>query len=97
MMLSHNIQVGEHNDARLPNVFAESVALSKTIINCSNHGFMLKTYRTCTFSSWKYTFQIMIVNSDLLLVPNVFDPFATFRNWRSHLTSLRILRRVANE
>jgi uncharacterized protein YjiS (DUF1127 family) len=40
----------------------------------------------------------MPVNSDVLLVPNirVVDPLAIFRNWRSHLTSLRALRRVAN-
>jgi hypothetical protein len=44
-------------------------------------------------------FQTMIANSDVLLEPNirVLDPRAIFRNWRSHLTSLRILRRVANE
>jgi hypothetical protein len=42
-------------------------------------------------------FQTMIVNSNVLLVPNILDPLAIFRNWHSHLTSLRILRRVANE
>jgi hypothetical protein len=42
-------------------------------------------------------FQTMIVNSDVLLVPNILDPLAMFRNWHSHLTGLRILRRVANE
>jgi hypothetical protein len=42
-------------------------------------------------------FEITIVNSDVLFVPNMLDLFAVFRNWRSHLTSLRILRRVANE
>jgi hypothetical protein len=42
-------------------------------------------------------FHTMPVNSDVLLVPNILDPFAIFRNCRSHLTSLRILRRVANE
>jgi hypothetical protein len=42
-------------------------------------------------------FQTMLVNSDVLLVPNILDLLAIFRNWRSHLTSLRILRRVANE
>jgi hypothetical protein len=42
-------------------------------------------------------FQTITVNSDVLLVPNILDPLAIFRNWRSHLTSLRILRRVANE
>jgi hypothetical protein len=36
-------------------MYSWKVALSKTIINCSNHGFMLKTYRSDTFSSWKYT------------------------------------------
>jgi hypothetical protein len=43
-------------------------------------------------------FQTMLVNSDVLLVPNanILHPLATFRNWRSHLTTLRILRRVAN-
>jgi hypothetical protein len=41
-------------------------------------------------------FQTMIVNSDVLLVQNILGPLAIFRNWRSHLTSLRILRRVAN-
>jgi hypothetical protein len=42
-------------------------------------------------------FQTMLVNSDVLLVPNILDPLAIFRNWRSHLTSLRIPRRDANE
>jgi hypothetical protein len=41
-------------------------------------------------------FQTMLKNSDVLLVPNILHPLATFRNWRSHLTTLRILRRVAN-
>jgi hypothetical protein len=41
--------------------------------------------------------QTMIVNSDVLLVPNILDPLGIPRNWRSHHTSLRILRRVANE
>jgi hypothetical protein len=35
-------------------MYSPKVALSKTISNCSNHCFMLKTYRTDTFSSWKY-------------------------------------------
>jgi hypothetical protein len=42
-------------------------------------------------------FQTMIVNSVVLLVPNLLDPLAIFRSWCSHLTSLRILRRVVNE
>jgi hypothetical protein len=42
-------------------------------------------------------FQTMLVNSDVLLVPNILDPLAILRNWRSHLTTLRILHRVANE
>jgi hypothetical protein len=42
-------------------------------------------------------FQTMIVNSDVLLVQNILDPLAIFRNSRSHLTSSRILRPVANE
>jgi hypothetical protein len=36
-------------------IYSHKVTLSKTVINYSNHGFMLKTYRTDTFSSWKYT------------------------------------------
>jgi hypothetical protein len=74
-------------------MYSRKVALSKTIINCSNHGFMLKTYRTDTFHPGNILFQTIIVNSDVLLVPNI----AIFRNWRSHLISLRILRSVANE
>jgi hypothetical protein len=42
-------------------------------------------------------FQIMPLNICVLLLPNVLDPLTIFRNWRSHLTGLRILRRVANE
>jgi hypothetical protein len=42
-------------------------------------------------------FQTILVNSDVLLVPNILDPLAILRNWRSLLTSLRILCRVANE
>jgi hypothetical protein len=42
-------------------------------------------------------FQTMLVNSDFLLVPNILDPFAIFRNLRSHLTSLSMLRSVAND
>jgi hypothetical protein len=42
-------------------------------------------------------FQTMLVNSDVLLVPDMLDHVAIFRNWLSHLTGLRILRRVANE
>jgi hypothetical protein len=34
-------------------------------------------------------FQTMLVNSDVLLVPNILNPFATFRNWRSPLTTLQ--------
>jgi hypothetical protein len=41
-------------------------------------------------------FQTMLINSEVLLAPNILDPLAIFRKWRSHLTSLRILRRVAN-
>jgi hypothetical protein len=39
-------------------------------------------------------FQTMIVNSDVLLVPNILDPLAIFRNWSFHFTSLHILCRV---
>jgi hypothetical protein len=42
-------------------------------------------------------FQTMLTNSNVLLVPNILDPLAILRKSRSHLTSLRILRRVANE
>jgi hypothetical protein len=42
-------------------------------------------------------YQTMLVNSDVLMVPNALDHLAIFRNRRSHLTSLRIFRRVANE
>jgi hypothetical protein len=66
-------------------MYSRKVALSKTIISCSNHDFTPKTYR------------IIIVNSDVLVVPNILNPLAIFRNWGSHLTSLRFLRRVANE
>jgi hypothetical protein len=41
-------------------------------------------------------FQTMLVNSDVLLVTNILHPLARFLNWRSHLTRLRILCRVAN-
>jgi hypothetical protein len=36
-------------------MYSLKVALSKIIINCSNHDFILEAYRTDTFSSWKYT------------------------------------------
>jgi hypothetical protein len=36
-------------------MYSRKVAPSKTIINCSNHGFMLKTCHTDNLSSWKYT------------------------------------------
>jgi hypothetical protein len=36
-------------------MYSRKVATPKTIINCSNHGFKLKTYRTDNSSSWKYT------------------------------------------
>jgi hypothetical protein len=49
------------------------------------------------FNPGNLLFQTMIVNSDVLLVQNILDPVAIFRIWRSHLTTLRILRRVANE
>jgi hypothetical protein len=42
-------------------------------------------------------FQTMLVNSDILFVPNILDPVAIFGKWGPHLTGLRILRRVANE
>jgi hypothetical protein len=42
-------------------------------------------------------FQTMLTNSDVLLLPNILDPPAIFRKSRSHLISLRILLRVANE
>jgi hypothetical protein len=42
-------------------------------------------------------FQTMLLNSNVLLLPNILDPLPIVRNCRSHLTSLRILRRVANE
>jgi hypothetical protein len=42
-------------------------------------------------------FQTILTNSDVLLVPNMLDPPAIFPNSLSHLTSLRIHRRVANE
>jgi hypothetical protein len=53
-------------------MYSRKATLYKTIINCSNHGFMLKTYRTDTFSSWKYTITdyYIIVNSDVVFVPN---------------------------
>jgi hypothetical protein len=41
-------------------------------------------------------FQTMHVNSDVSLVPNILYPLALYRNCRSHLTGLRILRRVVN-
>jgi hypothetical protein len=42
-------------------------------------------------------FQIMLINSDGVLVQNTLDPLAIFRKWRSHLTTLRILCRVSTE
>jgi hypothetical protein len=42
-------------------------------------------------------FQTMLINSEDLCVPNILDPIAVFGKYRSHLTSLLILRRVANE
>jgi hypothetical protein len=42
-------------------------------------------------------FQSMLINSKVLLLPNLLDPLAVCRIWRSHLTTLRTLRRVANE
>jgi hypothetical protein len=50
-----------------------------------------------TYHPGNILFQTMLVNSDVLLVPNILDPLAIFRNWRSQIKSLRILRRVANE
>jgi hypothetical protein len=41
--------------------------------------------------------QSMLINFDVLLVPNLLDPLAVCRIWRSHLTTLRTLRRVVNE
>jgi hypothetical protein len=78
-------------------MYLRKVAPSKKIINCSNHGFMLKHSVLTLYRLGNILFQTMLVNSDVLLVPNVLDPLAIFRNWRSRLTSLRILRRVANE
>jgi hypothetical protein len=78
-------------------MYSRKVALSKTIINCSNHGFMPKTYVLTLYHTGNTLFQTIIVNSDDLLVRNILHPPAIFRNWRSHLTSLRILRGVANE
>jgi hypothetical protein len=49
------------------------------------------------YRSRNIIFQTMLVNSDVLLAQNILDPLAIFRNWCSHLTTLRILRRVANE
>jgi hypothetical protein len=42
-------------------------------------------------------FQTMLINSEVLLVPNILDSLAIFGKWHSHLTSLRIIRRVADE
>jgi hypothetical protein len=42
-------------------------------------------------------FQTMLIYSEGLFVPNVLDTIAIFGKYRSHLTSLRILRRVATE
>jgi hypothetical protein len=35
--------------------YSRKLIPSKTMINCSNHGIMLKTKRIDTLSSWKYT------------------------------------------
>jgi hypothetical protein len=42
-------------------------------------------------------FQTMLTNSDGLLVSSILDPPAIVGKSRSHLTSLRIVRRVANK
>jgi hypothetical protein len=42
-------------------------------------------------------FPSMLVNPKGLLVRNILDLVAAFGKYRSHLTSLRILRRVATE
>jgi hypothetical protein len=57
----------------------------------------LKHNTLTLFHPGNILFKTMIVNYDVLLEQNILDPLAIFRNWRSHLTSLRILRRVANE
>jgi hypothetical protein len=49
------------------------------------------------YHSGNILFQTMLTNSEVLLVPNILDPFAIFEKWRANLTSLRILHCVANE
>jgi hypothetical protein len=48
----------------------------------------LKHTVSTLFHPGNILYQTMIVNSDVLLVPNILDALAIFRNWRSHLTSL---------
>jgi hypothetical protein len=57
----------------------------------------LKRIVLTLFHPGNILFQTIIVNSYVLLVPNILDPLDIFRNWRSHLTGLCILRRYANE
>jgi hypothetical protein len=60
-----------------------ALCLKRTVLTLSHPGNTL--------------FQTITEDSDVLLVPNILDPLAIFRNWRSHFTTLHILRRVANE
>jgi hypothetical protein len=63
-MLSPNIQVGEHNDARLPNVFAERRSVPIMVL-CLKHSVLT------LYHPGNILFQTMLVNSNVLLVPNM--------------------------
>jgi hypothetical protein len=57
----------------------------------------LKISVLTTYHPGNMLFQTMLINSEVLLVPTILDPLAIFGKWRPHLTSLRTLRRFANE
>jgi hypothetical protein len=56
-----------------------ALCLKHTVLTLFHHGNIL--FQTTS----------IIVNSDVLLVPNILDPLAIFPKWHSHLTTLRIL------
>jgi hypothetical protein len=78
-------------------MYSRKVTQSKTIINLPIKALCLKYRVLMLYHPGNILFQIMLVISDVLFVPNILDPLAIFRIRRSYLTSLRILRRVANE
>jgi hypothetical protein len=96
-MFPTDIEVSGHNDARLPNVFAESRNVYNNNLTveimalCINHNVLT------LYHPRNILFLTIILNSDVLSVPNILASLHIFANWRSHLTTLRILRPVANE